>query len=404
MHGQEMNDMSTPHRILTSSAALLLCVSIAQAQNLTPAGSVRSYIAETPHPYPPGAANRPAVWTQQIQSPDATFLRLHFTKFDLSAGDYVTVRNADGSQFWTYSGQGPYGDGEFWSFAVDGSTAIVEVHAGVERGHGFKIEDVGHGTVDLKQRKKSGPVPEVVCGTDGKQDLACYTDVAITSIQRSVARLLFMSGRQQYLCTGWLVAGSNNSTMLTNNHCFSTQTEVRTVQASFNYQNTACGGSLGVATDFAGNQLLKTNSANRKGSKGGLDYTLLTLFGNPESAWGEITPTTRAVAPADLIYIIQHPDGGPKKIGYWEDSTPSQRCKVDTINQTYGQAAQGSQIGYACDTASGSSGSPVLSAIDGRAIGLHHYGGVGGNTCLNSATRMQSVCADAGTLLSCSTN
>lgn len=395
--------MPSCYRILLPLAAtMLLAADVSWAQSSTPAGSVIPFAAETPHPYPAGAANRPVVWTQRIQSANATFIRLHFTKFDLAAGDSVTVRNPDGSQVWTYTGQGPHGDGEFWAFAVDGSTAIVEVHAGVTRGHGFKIEEIGHGTVELKQRKKTTPVPEVVCGTNGNEDIVCHNETLINSTERAVARLLFLVGRTQYLCTGWLVAGSNANTMLTNNHCFDTQTEVRTVQASFNYQTTSCGGStVATTTDYAGNLLLKTNTVNRKGSKGGLDYTLFTLSGNPEATWGEITPTSRTLAVDQQIWVIQHPDGGLKKIGYYEDAAHTQLCKVNTINQTYGQSAAGTQLGYGCDTAPGSSGSPVLSALDGKAIGLHHYGDIAVG-CLNSGTQMRQICADAGTLLSCS--
>ena len=43
-------------------------------------------------------------------------------------------------------------------------------------------------------------------------------------------------------------------------------------------------------------------------------------------------------------------------------------------------------IGYYCDTADGSSGSPVVSGLTHREIALHHYGG-----CLNSGVRMDRI-------------
>lgn len=364
-------------------------------------GKVRAYRAESPHPYPQGRGERAPVWTDMVTSPGATFVRVHFVGFHLSQGDYVTVSNHDGSQFWTYTDRGLNGNGDFWSFAVDGDTAIVEIHGGPQRGYGYRIKEVGHGTVELK---KPTPTPEVVCGTEGREDVACHLP-EIDAAQRPVARLLFTSGGSQFLCTGELVSGSNNSTMITNNHCFSTQTEVNTVQATFNFQRTTCGGSTNAATtNYAGGTFLKTNSERRKGAKGGLDYTLLTLQGNPEATWGELIATTKSVSVGNLIWFIQHGGGNEKKIGYWEDAAKTTRCKVATINATYGAAATGSQIGYACDSEGGSSGSAITDPVTGRIIALHHYGGVSTSSCLNSGTAMTRICSDAGSLLNCVSN
>jgi V8-like Glu-specific endopeptidase len=148
--------------------------------------------------------------------------------------------------------------------------------------------------------------------------------------------------------------------------------------------------------------MLKTNLERynaRKSSTTGLDYTLLTLKGNPEATWGELIPTRRDYSTGTQLNFIQHPGGNPKKIGYWEDSAHTVQCKVDTINATYGSAAPGSQLGYGCDSEGGSSGSAITAASDGKVIGLHHYGGVA--TCLNSGTMMVKICDNAGSLLIC---
>ncbi len=223
--------------------------------------------------------------------------------------------------------------------------------------------------------------------------------------QRPVSRLLFTSGAFQYLCTGELIAGSNSSTLITNNHYIGTQTETTSLQATFNYLKTMCGGATDAATtSYSGGTLLKTNSEKRKGNKGGLDYTLLTLQGNPEGTWGELIGTIKGVAINDLIWFIQHPGGNQKMIGYWEDANHTMQYKVNAVNATYGQAAIDSQTGYGCDSEGGSSGSAITDANTGRAIALHHYGGVSNNPCLNSGTAFARICADAGSLLSCASN
>lgn len=384
-------------------AIFALCISAwsgAQVLDKVKVGYEKPYQVESAHPYGRGAADRPVVWEDRVYSPGAKFIRVHFADFDLSAGDYVSVSSLDGSQFWTYTLKGLHGNKKFWSFAVDGETAVIRLHAGNKPGYGYRIDKIAHGS------KKITPEPEVVCGTDGREDIACYSgNAAINNAQRSVARLLFQSGGGSFLCTGSLVAGSNNSTLMTNNHCFSTQTETNTLQAKFNFQRTTCGGSVNATqTDYAGGTFLKTNSVNRKGRKGGLDYTLVTLQGNPEATWGELTATSAAPALGENLWFIQHPGGNPKEIGYWEDAAHTARCNVDTVGQTYGQSATGSQMGYGCDSEGGSSGSPIIKESNGRVFGLHHFGGVTSNPCLNSGTMMSKICADAGSLISCASN
>jgi V8-like Glu-specific endopeptidase len=127
----------------------------------------------------------------------------------------------------------------------------------------------------------------------------------------------------------------------------------------------------------------------------------MTLKGNPEATWGELIPTTKAPAVGQQINFIQHPGGNEKKIGYWEDADHAVHCKVDTVNKTYGNAALGSQIGYACDSEGGASGSAITDAATGHVVGLHHYGGVSSNPCLNSSTMMWRICQDASALLAC---
>jgi len=388
-------------RIVAVTAVALALVGAAApagAQRRIKVGDELPYAAATPAAYPLGGVDRPVTWSETVASPGATFLRIHFAKLNLPDGDYLTVSSPDGSDFWTYTGKGPRGTGELWSFMVESDTALVELHSGsLLKGRtgrfGVAIDRIAHGTAPVNE--DGSFVEKVICGTDGKENVACHTSVNVNP----VARLSFQSGGSSFLCTGWLVAGSNSSTMMTNNHCFSTQTEVNTVQARFNYQTTTCTGStVATTTTYAGGTFLKTSSVSD------LDYTLFTLLGNPEATWGEYTATSKSPAVSMVIDFPQHPGGVVKKIAYWKDSAHTLRCNVSTINQTYGGSDPNTQMGYSCDTEGGSSGSPVLDAGTGRAIGIHHFGGVSSNPCLNSATQMRHICSHAGSLLSCATN
>lgn len=374
---------------------LLLAAFAAGAQTRVRVGEERPYVTGV-GAYPAGSADRPAVWSETIHSSGAQFVRVHFKKFNLPDGDYVTVASPDGTDFWTYTAKGLNGTGNFWSFLVEADTAIVSLHAGPAkkaRGnrYGVEIDRIAHGF--LNPEVEPGAPEKVLCGTQGGEAAACHTEINM----RPVARLSFQSGGSSFVCTGWLVAGSNANTMLTNNHCVATQAEVSTVQARFNYQTTTCAGSTQATfTSYAGGTFLRTHS--------GLDYTILTLQGNPEATWGEYTATSKQPTLGMTINFPQHPGGGLKRIGYWDNSAHTTRCTASSVNASYGGATAGSQMGYGCDSAGGSSGSPIMDAGTGRIIGLHHFGGVTSNPCRNSASQMRQVCANAGALLSCATN
>lgn len=361
------------------------------------AGKVFDFRAESPHPATDG-------WTQSYTFTGAEFVRLHFKAFHLQEGDKLIVSSPDGVQSWEYAQKGVNQNGDFWSFAINGDTVKLTLVAPSGKSYGFKVVEVGYGTVSLE---RSLPAPEIVVGSDGREDIACHTgEAVINASQAPVARLLFTVKRSQYLCTGELVRGSNANTMITNAHCMDNQTEVSSLEARFNYQYTTCGGStLAATTSFAGGTFLKTNAERynkRSPSTTGLDYTLLTLQGTPEATFGELIPTTASYAIRTQMNFIQHPAGLPKQIGYWEDAEHTIRCKIDTINQTYGSSYPNSQAGYGCDSEGGSSGSAITRASDGKMITLHHYGGV--TSVLNSGTMMSLICSNAGSLLICDSN
>jgi hypothetical protein len=381
---------------------VVLAGTAAWAQSPLKVGTVKPYLAETPHPYPLGSEARPVVWTDRVVSPGAEFVRVHFSGLNLAPGDYVTVSSPDGAQVWTYTGAGPRWDGDVWAFAIDGDTVIVQIHGGRGRGHGYRIDAVGHGEVRLDTRGP-GPVPEVVCSTDGREDAACHMrDAVFDAAQAPVARLLFASGAYLYVCTGWLARGANDSTLVTNNHCISRQREADSLQAMFNFQFTKCGGNVVAPTaTYAGGLLLRTNNIRKHGHKDGLDYTLLTLMGNAEAAWGELVPTTKPTAVGDPIWFIQHPGGREKKVGFYEDADHAVLCKLDAVDQSIKGVAPSSQNFYACDSEGGSSGSPIVDPATGHVIALHHFGGITSDPCLNGGTEMPEICADAGPLLEC---
>jgi V8-like Glu-specific endopeptidase len=363
---------------LSAAAAAGAAVPAVAQGGPVPAGQVQPYGGGTAT-LPSSSGAGAILWSETIRVEGALFLRAHFSSFNLAFGDTLIVSRPDGTQASQYSGRGPAGG---WSLSVDGDAMRLRVRAGSagsRSGYGFRVDSVVRGDVSLSV--------ESICGDNGYENIACHPEA--NAAQRPVARLNFVVNGSGFLCTGWLVRGASASTMLTNQHCFADQTATNTVEARFNYQTAACaGGAMAGETRYLGGTWRRSSAA--------LDYTIYTVNGNPEATWGELIPSNQPPAVGQLIWVIQHPGGQPKKIGHWEDAAHTQRCDVEAINVNLGNGAN--QVGYSCDTEGGSSGSPVVRAGTTTAIGLHHFGG-----CRNHATQMSAVCADAGALLQCGT-
>ena len=86
-------------------------------------------------------------WATTITSPDASGIRLHFSKFSMRVGAEVYVFNTEGEAHGPYTGQGRNGNGAFWSNTVFSDRAIVLVYqpAPANRANPkFVIDRVGH--------------------------------------------------------------------------------------------------------------------------------------------------------------------------------------------------------------------------------------------------------------------
>ncbi len=319
-----------------------------------------------------------------VHYPGATYIRVHFSRFDLAPGDRVVVSSPDGAVAHVYEDRGPFGTGEFWAFAVDGDTAIVRLEAASGGGGGVEIDSYGRGIVPILP---SPGEPESVCGTQDWRDVECYRDTFPTEYDRARGAVLALIGCCSS-CTAF--KASDSGQFMTNNHCTASQTGVQSTELRMEYKLSGCGsGTSGYSGSVFGSTLQKTDAL--------LDYTLFTTTGDSSSI--PCLPLDNRLPPAgERIYIAGHPAGGVKKLSLesTHSSNPTGFCEVDA--SPYPGNDSTSDIGYYCDTTNGSSGSPVLSGDTHKVVALHHFGG-----CLNSGARMDRIYPQiAGLLTGCS--
>jgi hypothetical protein len=330
----------------------------------------------TLHPYGTGTGDAAQKWV--VHYPGATYIRVHFNRFDLAPGDYLEVFDANGLQYNSYTGGGIHGTGDFWAFALAGDTAILQLQSSTGGGFGFEADRFGRGTVPYVP----DPVqPESVCGALDWRDVECYKSSYPTEYEKAKGAVKLLIGAGS-ACTGF--KASDSGQFMTNNHCTGTDTGVKSTQVIFEYQRPGCDS--GTATDTGsvmGSSLVSTDYT--------LDYTLMTTSGDSSSI-PCLNIDDRLAPEGERMYIAGHPSAGPKKLSIESDMNAGGLCFVD--NSPHPGRDSTSDIGYYCDTTNGSSGSPVLSGDTHNVIAIHHYGG-----CLNSGVRMDRILNDIGNKL-----
>jgi hypothetical protein len=71
---------------------IILSLTISSFGQALKVGEEINKIYETPHPYIKGENN---VWSQTIKYEGATYISVHFSKFELAPGDFFLVRSSD---------------------------------------------------------------------------------------------------------------------------------------------------------------------------------------------------------------------------------------------------------------------------------------------------------------------
>ena len=314
-----------------------------------------------------------------VEHAGASFIKARFDQVALGSGDAVTVASPDGRESHRHDAA-DVADGELRALSIEGDTAEIRLHDdpsdGVAASARLAAYARGLNETELASRP-SGRDPESVCGRDDTRNAACYreTDPWAWYASRSVARLVI---NDDSFCTAWLASPNR---LMTNNHCVSDDRDVRATEVQFGLECAECaGGEVRAPIKVTGDQVLTTDFT--------LDYTLFTVAEPASIAHlPYLAVDSRHAEEGEKVFIPGHPGGEPLRIASESGSEPpgtGTHCQV-LDNEAAGHG-RNTDLAYYCDSEGGSSGSPVVSRLNGRVVGLHHLGG-----CPNGAGRMDLI-------------
>jgi len=294
------------------------------------------------------SANGPVWWRKQMSFLGSDYVRIHVR----SSGAFdpettLVVQGARDSEV-AYPLNEVANDG-LWTGIVLGGAVTVSVMGGA-RPDGLTL------IVDQAAiQAEVGAQYSVWGGTDESKPINdSAVPAAMRELARPVAKLVFQSEGRSRTCTGFLV-GANK--LLTNEHCVHNTEACRSMSAIFGYV---------VGADDVpqvGKQYRCTHYDSSL-SNAGLDATIIPLSGTPGTDYGIVQNIVTDLSKNESLAIFQYPGGKPEKVSYVN-------CAVMAV-PVEGRVAD-ADFTHSCDTAGGSSGSPIFDAA-GELVGLHHFG------------------------------
>lgn len=371
-------------------------------------------------------------WT--FSQPDAPFVSVHFTRFNVVAGDVVTIATPDGAiakRVTAPSG----GAVAFSSPRVPGPTAVVSftpvgclaatAFAPLPQAFGFDIDALDYFfKTSYAYVGDSGTESRQICGAANQNKAAvCFKNAANVSSQvyvkaRAVARLL----KRTTACSGFLLGSEGH--FVTNYHCIQSAADADATTFEFMVQAPSCtdGTCLRIGQCADEGQLVSTGADFVFASET-LDYAVVKLRCKPclvNGKYGFLSLRRKAPVKGEPIYVVQHPSGGGKMITMQQDivdidndededdendggDDDDKEDDDDSGKKKTGGGLEQAVVAevndensfgnfwtsYYADTEGGSSGSPVLSLTDHTVLALHANG-----ACKNSGAPSHLLVAD----------
>jgi len=322
------------------------------------------------------AADGGLVWATVVRADDAGAIRLHVQDMSLPRNAELYVYSRNGQAYGPYVGAGPNFSGDFWTTAVFGSEAIVQLRLAKDANLAnvsFRIAEAGliterfAGSLQdpiLPEAAQTAPIKKATaeanwpCGNiNCLIDATCTNVAAANPAKLAVAKMEWISGAFIYTCTGGLLSDTNptqDNFFLTANHCLSKSSTAQSVSFYWRYATSACNGTCPTNNNWPYVTTGSTVSAtNRKG-----DFTLLHLNSAPPAGSVLLGWNSAPVANTNgaHLYRISNPNFGPQVYSQHDVDTSAGTCS----GWPRGERIYSRDITGAID--GGSSGSPILNA------------------------------------------
>ena len=314
------------------------------------------------------ASDGSPLWRLALRSPGAEAMRVEFRDFAVGPGK-VWVHNGSDA-VGPYSGNGPYGNGQFWSASLLAESITVEYQPGPEAAQDgappFTIRTVAHRARRTTGRLDTTGAAVVDTADYCELDPNCYPDWK--SSTSMVAAMVFELDGEEALCSGSAIATRDNSFkpyLLTAGHCIHSEAAARSLETYWNYQTSSCGGAPPASrgSGVQGGHLIGSGSF----SEG--DYSLVLLPSVPSGVTFEGWDTGDPQLGEELTGI-HHPRGSWKRISFGNRVADAPAI----VEGDLAPANLYLQVQWAQGVAEpGSSGSPLYSA-PGVVVGTLTYG------------------------------
>ena len=315
------------------------------------------------------SATSGVLWSRKVSHETAVpAVRVHVqVRRGRPAADWrIRIRDLSGQEVESFlGGSSALAAGGLWSGEVPGRGAEVELVSDTDA-QGLEI------AVDQYAYRVISPIPSSITGLNQLIPIGIAPQ-DVRGWAAPIARLSFVRGGQQYVCTGFLVT---RDLLLTNEHCLGESEAALSALVEFGFDSLNA-----TPTTFRVSRLEAASVP--------LDYALVRLS-RAASSFGRVTLTAAAATDGEALVIIQHPAGEFKQASIDD-------CKVKSASRP-GVGDGPTDFGHLCDTLGGSSGSPVLDRQTGGVVGLHHWGiPTGSVDPVNQGVHIGQVLADLRT-------
>lgn len=311
------------------------------------AGAVREvemrFDASTPRP-----SGSRVIWRRQVAEAGTSYLRLHLRREGAPFPDAARLHIfPDGGERVLLELNDVPEDG-LWTGILPGASATLAIESAAAPPSDAVF------FVDRLLGQSSEPALFSTHGELQLQDiLAAEVPEDVRRLSGPVALLSFFDAQIPRTCSGFLI---EPDLLVTNEHCIRSEENCSTMAALFGYRRSGTGTEFGPQVHCAGWTAMQSSFE--------LDLTVIRLTDAPGPEFGVVPLPDDPRSPEGPLTIVQHAGDFPQQVSIID-------CAA--VAAPVAGRVSDTDFTHTCDTAKGSSGSPVFDQ-DGVLVGVHHFG------------------------------